>query len=254
MRTAGNSNKTDVLRPRTAGNSDKNHILHLRTAGNSNKTAVLRPRTASNGVKNQFLHLRTAGNSNKTDVLRPRTAGNGVKNQFLYMRTAGNSNKTDVLRPRTEGNDTIILFQLGNNIAINPSTLTVPSAPSSLVFLALFRGSTTKGWEGYPFGGQSERVHLVQVSTGYNKRWKYIKSLFLPLPRGNTAKGGERGLGEPTLEVRAEDKLAYTMPYEEEESSLRGQMPKGQRGGMGQQLYHCLKLSVTMLPFSIFLV
>lgn len=186
MRTAGNSNKTAVLRPRTAGNGVKNQFVHLRTAGNSNKIVVLRPRTAGNSVKNQFLTLRTAGNGYKTAVLRPRTAGNGVKNHFLTLRTAGNSTKTSILQQKTEGNNTIILFQLGNNIAINPSTLTVPSASSLLVFLALFRGVQPKDGRGNPFGGQFERVHLVQVSTGYNKRWKYIKSLFLPLPRGNT--------------------------------------------------------------------
>ena len=41
--------------------------------------------------------------------------------------------------------------------------------------------------------------------------------------------GGEGGLGEPTLEVRAEDKLIYTMPYEEEED--RGREVKCPRGG-----------------------
>lgn len=38
-------------------------------------------------------------------------------------------------------------------------------------------------------------------------------------------------LGEPTLEVRAEGKPVYTMPYEEEEDQvIRGQMPKRRRG------------------------
>ena len=35
-------------------------------------------------------------------------------------------------------------------------------------------------------------------------------------------------LGEPTLEVRAEDKLVYTMPYEEEEDRVcEVKCPKG---------------------------
>ena len=35
-------------------------------------------------------------------------------------------------------------------------------------------------------------------------------------------------LGEPTLEVRAEDKLVYTMPYEEEEDRVSEvKCPKG---------------------------
>ena len=38
-------------------------------------------------------------------------------------------------------------------------------------------------------------------------------------------------LGEPTLEVRAEDKLFYTMPYEEEED--RGCEVKCPKGGGG---------------------
>ena len=55
------------------------------------------------------------------------------------------------------------------------------------------------------------------------------KFLFLPLSRGSTAFGGEGVLGEPTLEVRAEDKLVYTMPYEEEED--RGCEVKCPKGG-----------------------
>ncbi len=56
----------------------------------------------------------------------------------------------------------------------------------------------------------------------------YPKILFLPLSRGSTAFGGEGVLGEPTLEVRAEDKLVYTMPYEEEEDRVSEvKCPKG---------------------------
>ena len=51
-------------------------------------------------------------------------------------------------------------------------------------------------------------------------------------------------LGEPTLEVRVEDKLVYTMPYEEEED--RGCEVKCQRaeGSVveGKLLYYCFIL------------
>ena len=50
---------------------------------------------------------------------------------------------------------------------------------------------------------------------GITSEWKYINSS----PK----------LGEPTLEVRAEDKLVYTMPYEEEED--RGCEVKCPKGG-----------------------
>ena len=82
------------------------------------------------------------------------------------------------------------------------------------------------------------------------------KFLFLPLSRGSTAFGGEGVLGEPTLEVRAEDKFVYTMPYEEEED--RGCEVKCPKGGggllkfLGQLLYYCQKNSIQIRFSSTF--
>ena len=47
-----------------------------------------------------------------------------------------------------------------------------------------------------------------------------LKFSFSLLLRGSTAQGGEWGLGEPMLEVRAEDKLVCTLPYKEEEDRV----------------------------------
>ena len=58
-------------------------------------------------------------------------------------------------------------------------------------------------------------------------------------------------LGEPTLEVRAEDKLVYTMPYEEEEDRVcKVKCPKG-RGDCGNgstSILLQLFLSNVMVP------
>ena len=63
------------------------------------------------------------------------------------------------------------------------------------------------------------------------------KSSFSLFQGGVPPFGGEGVLGEPTLEVRAEDKLVYTMPYEEEEDrGCEVKCPKGggvcSRGGL----------------------
>ncbi len=47
-------------------------------------------------------------------------------------------------------------------------------------------------------------------------------------------------LGEPTLEVRAEDKLVYTMPYEEEEDRVcEVKCPKAEGSVVEGQLLYC---------------
>ena len=56
--------------------------------------------------------------------------------------------------------------------------------------------------------------------------WKYIKFLFLSLSRGVPPQEG--GVEEPTLEVRAEDKLVSTLPYVEEKDRVcEVECPKG---------------------------
>ena len=77
------------------------------------------------------------------------------------------------------------------------------------------------------------RVFSPEISVCYIEA--IIKFLFLPLSRGREYRLLERrgGLGESTLEVWAEDKLVYTMPYEEEEDrDCEVKCPKG-GGGCG---------------------
>ena len=69
------------------------------------------------------------------------------------------------------------------------------------------------------------------------------KSSFSLFQGGVPPFGGEGVLGEPTLEVRAEDKTVYTMPYEEEEDRVcEVKCPKGGGGCSreGKLLYYCL--------------